>query len=354
MNTNFLSLYLILFTICNSLTAQVCANAVNAPTTINGVSITGSGSGSVSTYPSAFTSCITPVTTPANSLYLGSAGTFSYTYTFSTPVNNLVIAITATGQMSDENFIITTNGAGTPIINDLQSCFTSIVGNQILSGAGAGGDGGGGVFEINNSTSYTSVTITGNGGNAGALFALCEASVVVSSLPVTWLSFDVLELKKQAKLLWSTASELNSTYYLIQRSVDGIHFDNIGKVDGAGNSSTLKSYNFVDLRPFNGDNYYRIEQFDVDGQSTISGIRLVNFQTYTTSIYPNPSNGVIEVSSDNDILHIDVLDTFGKVVFSKSVNDFSTKLDLQGLSAGIYYVKISYSGQSELLKLVLN
>lgn len=178
---NVLSYLIVLILFCTSLIGNaqsLCGNAVNAPTTINGIDVTGAGFGSVDVYPTEFSSCFPLITTPVNSLYLGGGGFFSYTYTFSEPVNDLVIIITAAGQFGDENFIFSTNGGGIPTIADLQSCFSSIVGNQVFSGAGGDSNGGGGVFVISNSNAYTTLTITGDGGNAGSLVALCDASVV--------------------------------------------------------------------------------------------------------------------------------------------------------------------------------
>jgi len=99
---------------------------------------------------------------------------------FSVPVNNIVVFITATGDGGDENFIFTTNtGSGIPIILSSVNCYTTITGNVILSGAGApgGSGGGGGEFLIQNSTSFTTLTITGNGGFDGSLLSICANSV---------------------------------------------------------------------------------------------------------------------------------------------------------------------------------
>jgi hypothetical protein len=97
---------------------------------------------------------------------------------FSVPVNNIVVFITATGGNGTENFIFTTNtGSGIPIILSSVNCYTTITGNVILSGAGAPSGGGGGEFLIQNSTSFTTLTITGNGGFDGSLLSVCANSV---------------------------------------------------------------------------------------------------------------------------------------------------------------------------------
>ena len=154
-----------------------CSGSVVPPATINGVVITDSSTGSVGTYAPAFTSCGS-VTTPPNSKDLGAFGVFTYTMNFSVPINNLIVFITGTGVGGNENFIFTTNtGTGIPTITSSISCFSTIVGNQIFSGAGAGSNGGGGQFVITNNINFTSVTISGNGGLAGSLLSVCANSI---------------------------------------------------------------------------------------------------------------------------------------------------------------------------------
>ena len=160
-----------------------CVSSVVPPTTINGVVITDIRTGSVSNYGPAYTSCGT-VTTPINSIYLGASGAFTYTMNFSASVNGIIVFLTATGGGGNENFIFTTNtGSGIPSISSSESCFSTIIGNQILSGQGAGVTGGGGKFLINNSVNFTSLTISGDGGLAGALLSICSNSGIPAQTP---------------------------------------------------------------------------------------------------------------------------------------------------------------------------
>jgi hypothetical protein len=102
---------------------------------------------------------------------------------FSSPVNNITIFLTATGMVNNENFVFTTNtGTGIPTISSTSSCFTTIIGNQILSGAGAPITGGGGKFLIQNSVNFTSLTITGSGVSSGSLLSICTDSFPVNSV----------------------------------------------------------------------------------------------------------------------------------------------------------------------------
>ncbi len=163
------------------LNAQIdCDESVVPPTVLDGVSVTSSWTGSVSTYPTAWTSC--GFTTPPNSIHVGASGAFTYTFNFSEPVNDLVFIITASGTGVDEVFTVNVDGVGVPDVIDEGSCFTTVIANTIYTGAGAGPAGGGGAFRVNDPTgAYTSVTLSGPGGAAGSLIALCSNSVVAAS-----------------------------------------------------------------------------------------------------------------------------------------------------------------------------
>jgi hypothetical protein len=148
-----------------------CLTSVVPPTTIAGITITESFTGSVGLFAFPYSVCL-GISTPANSKWLGQGGPFSYTMNFSSPVNNLIIFIVA---IDTESFILTTNtGSGIPTILSNENCFLTIVGNQIN---GTSLSSNGGKFLIQNSVPFTSLTITGNGGTNGSLMSLCSNSI---------------------------------------------------------------------------------------------------------------------------------------------------------------------------------
>lgn len=168
----------------------------------------------------------------------------------------------------------------------------------------------------------------------------------VAPLPVGMLSFKGAYADKKVNLKWITLSELNNDYFVIQKSTDGVHFNDIGKVKGSGTSNTRNSYSFIDNDPVNGTNYYRLKQFDTDGKNALTSIvavaAIVDLNKIL-AIYPNPvkNNAEVILSSyrDNDIT-IYVYDIMGKIVQSfpytliKGQNNLN--LDLSKLSSGIY------------------
>jgi len=95
-------------------------------------------------------------------------------------------------------------------------------------------------------------------------------------LPIELGEFTAQHTGSQVELQWVTLSETNNDYFTIQRTVDGLSFENIAKVDGAGSSQTRLTYNYVDYNPFKGTSYYRIMQTDFNGAFKYSELRSVS------------------------------------------------------------------------------
>ena len=88
----------------------------------------------------------------------------------------------------------------------------------------------------------------------------------ISPLPIELLSFEAICNNNSVNLLWSTASEKNNDYFTIERSSDGITFQTVLTVKGAGNSNQVINYSAIDEKPIDGIAYYRLKQTDYDGK----------------------------------------------------------------------------------------
>jgi hypothetical protein len=102
--------------------------------------------------------------------------------------------------------------------------------------------------------------------------------IEINSLPVELISFEGMSTEKGNLLVWKTASEHNSSHYLIEKSTTGGFNENsiIGIKQAAGNSTELLTYVFVDNDYRSEINYYRITQVDLDGQFKIYGPIAIN------------------------------------------------------------------------------
>lgn len=126
-----------------------------------------------------------------------------------------------------------------------------------------------------------------------------------SSLPVELISFAAVELNSMIELKWSTASEINNAGFEVQRSKDGVQFENLQFVDGNGNSQEILEYNFIDKDAKLGESYfYRLRQIDFDGKFEFSDIIKASLNENATvigDIYPNPSeSGQINVDMNTE------------------------------------------------------
>jgi hypothetical protein len=128
----------------------------------------------------------------------------------------------------------------------------------------------------NLATGYYYADITEMDGKRTITAPICYTRDDAAPLPITLVSFDAKLSGKQVNITWTTSTEINNDYFTVERSADGINFERLTQIKGAGNSNFLKNYFFADESPFTGVNYYRLRQTDFDGKSTNSTIKAVN------------------------------------------------------------------------------
>jgi hypothetical protein len=177
----------------------------------------------------------------------------------------------------------------------------------------------------------------------------------LNPLPIELLTFTVSPLNESVKLNWATASETNNKYFTVERSVDGEHWTDILRVNGAGNSSATISYENWDNSPKMGLSYYRLKQTDFDDNSTYSQIRSVLFDSNIDYLlYPNPSNGLVSISLNGDIVDLIIYDIQGRIIHKKSnISDMTYSLDLNGFESGVYMARIVHQGEVYIKEIVL-
>lgn len=114
---------------------------------------------------------------------------------------------------------------------------------------------------------------TADNGSSGQEPHILDLSTVDLSFPVEWASIEAtLQPDHQVRIDWSTASELNNDYFVIERSQDFVHYEAIGTQSGTGNSQTLQHYQALDPTPLSGRSYYRLRQVDFDGTTAFSPV----------------------------------------------------------------------------------
>ncbi len=175
----------------------------------------------------------------------------------------------------------------------------------------------------------------------------------VSSLPVGYLNFDGVLQNNEAVLNWQTVSEINNKGFNVQKSTDGQTFANIGYVQGHGTSQIINNYIFADPKLLSGDNYYRLQQVDLDGNFTYSGEIKLEFSKFDWSILGNPSNNTwvqLQLDKTHEV-SLQVVSLSGDVILtvnkgSITQGTYGIPLNLGNAAAGMYVVRLMIDGKS--------
>jgi hypothetical protein len=181
-----------------------------------------------------------------------------------------------------------------------------------------------------------------------------HGSATSSPLPVELISFQAnCKEDKQVAVTWSTASEHNTSHFVVEKSRDGLNWITFNTLGAAGNSTSIIEYALTDNNEVSGTTYYRLTQFDTDGASETFNIASVNCgeQAATSNLvtYPNPSNGSFYLDFYTQDLTgpslISVFDSRGVIVYRQDVlvEKGSNVFHIEKMDAapGMYYIQVS-------------
>jgi uncharacterized repeat protein (TIGR01451 family) len=201
---------------------------------------------------------------------------------------------------------------------------------------------------------YT-VSITTVDANGGVSTQNVSFSIGANPLPVVLTAFTASAVQnRDAQLAWTTASEVNSATFEVERSFDGLSFAKIGQVAAKGTSLTPTTYALTDngvAARAQGPVYYRLKQVDLDGKTAYSPVRTLSFlkaASLALSLYPNPAQ--FATSLDLSALpagatyQVSLLDATGRLVRTATLAGGQVQpLDLHELASGSYHVLVTGS-----------
>lgn len=185
---------------------------------------------------------------------------------------------------------------------------------------------------------------------------------VFTPLPVSLLTFTVKPARQDAILEWTTSQELNSKNFIIQRSIDGLHFQDIGTIAAAGSSSVERNYSFTDYNIMNSGNkivYYRLASTDNDGRSGLSGVIPLKIKAndlWTVSLLGNPVKNYLRLLFNGAMedIRLSVFDMNGKKLLATTQRAINGQLSVPvtELSDGNYILMIETGNERKSLKFV--
>lgn len=187
------------------------------------------------------------------------------------------------------------------------------------------------------SLNTTANTLTATGQNTEYVLGLASGV-----LPVNILSFTAAKRENSVLLSWTTASENNNSGFEVQRSENGISFDRIGWIPGAVQSSSTRSYSFIDNNPGTKTNFYRLKQIDLSNSWKYSEVRKISFnRIIDLNIYPNPASDILNVQLSKNVIELMIVNTTGQAVQQIPVNGsvLVLRISIQHLSKGMYWIQ---------------
>ncbi len=195
------------------------------------------------------------------------------------------------------------------------------------------------------------------------------ANATTNPLPVNLVSLTATVNEEDVVVSWRTASETDNKGFEVERSADGRTFEFAGFVEGVGNSNIATDYALTDEQAFAKTNsavlYYRLKQIDFDGTVNYSKVIKVSKESDNVnalSAYPNPFASNYQVSfnaKQAGAVTIEMVDIQGKLVLlqtasiSKGVNTVTIN-NVSNLQVGVYFVKATVDGETQVMKLVKN
>lgn len=193
-------------------------------------------------------------------------------------------------------------------------------------------------------------------------FAIGRESTNGNPLPIELVSFTAgANNNGEVVLNWITAIEINNDYFTIERSTDGINFEEVARIAGAGSSTVTNTYTTIDNQPASGLSYYRLKQTDFDGTFEYSNTVSVKIgatePTVQISVYPNPANVgqqiQVNISDTKTDYSIEVFELgSGKLIYSGLTIGNHHQLDMpEGLAVGAYLVRVASNAEVQNHKL---
>lgn len=173
-------------------------------------------------------------------------------------------------------------------------------------------------------------------------------------LPVELVSFTSQIKGRQLALQWITASEINNSHFIIERSNDGTTFRAVAKLDGKGTSSAMNYYSYNEQITFERV-YFRLRQVDYNGGFNFSDVLSVDVGVKSLSVFPNPAKEKLFISgATGEHYRCKLMNSRGVSIIETTGIKGEFDLSSYELSAGIYLLTIiSESGKSSSHSIVI-
>lgn len=224
---------------------------------------------------------------------------------------------------------------------------------------------------------YSGATLSGNGcncetiningnqkynGNQGTINgpvmadATSAGFIPYSTLPVKFVSYNVVKNGNDYHLAWATAEEMNSYYYEVERSEQGVQWKTVARIQAAGNSSTTRTYSYTDRNVTLRTVHYRIKQADQDGRVTYTTIKTFH-NGALTPVYITSDRTQVSVRFTTQVkgsVELSIVSMSGQVIARRNYTSSETLTMPNSRSLrGQYLVQVRYNQTESITKQVI-
>jgi hypothetical protein len=192
-----------------------------------------------------------------------------------------------------------------------------------------------------------------------------DFSYNINTLPVKMYSFTANLNNSKVDLKWITASEINVSHFIVEKSTDGVNFSEAGLMFAYGNAIDKTNYSLSDNVNTNqtGVIYYRLRSFDIDGKSELSETRIIRIGKQTEKnisivTYPNPVSNEVRITIpanwQNKKVVYEIFNAAGKAIKKiETANSSQTEtMNVSSFAPGFYIIRVSFDGQIAQQKIV--
>ena len=166
-----------------------------------------------------------------------------------------------------------------------------------------------------------------------------------------------LNMSHHADLSWETTHEINTAYFVVEKSAGDNQFLSIDTVQAVNNPTITHTYHITDTSVCEANCFYRLKMVDLDGKFTYSSIvRIRVNNSKRPMVYPNPAGAFVNILQGTEsVKFVSVYDISGRAVirFNNKGSENNLHISTGNLSKGVYQVEITTSTQVYVEKLLI-
>jgi hypothetical protein len=193
---------------------------------------------------------------------------------------------------------------------------------------------------------------------SGSNLGVDDFGVSGTILPIEISAFYAKAFEGLGRIIWQTASELNSSHFSIEKSTDGSKFREIGIVPSNGTTNETHDYEFIDESPSPGTNYYRLRQEDFDSRFEYSKVVSIHFDNGgSVQLYPTLAEASVNLrftKPTEETSRLLMFDFGGRLVHQQDIEPETELLSVStdDLMPGQYLARVQSGRTVENLRFV--